>query len=193
MSRVGKMPISIPDGVKVEIKANLVSVEGPKGKLSQTFSPLINITKDDNQIILKRQSDEKIHRALHGTTRSIIFNMIKGVFEGFAKELEVIGVGYSAKIESGKLILKLGFSHPIKYTPPEGIELEVKKGKNFSILVKGPDKREVGEVAYKIRKFFPPDAYKGTGIRYKGEQVKLKPGKTAGAGAPGAPGAAGAG
>ena len=186
MSRVGMKPISIPDNVKVEIKANLVSVEGPKGKLTHSFSPLIEITRNDSQIIVKRSSDEKLSRALHGTTRSIIFNMIKGVSEGFEKELEIVGVGYSAKIENRKLVLKLGFSHPIEYTPSENIQLEVKKTKNFSVVVKGPDKQEVGEVACKIRKFSPPDSYKGKGIRYKEEQVKLKPGKTVATGASGA-------
>ena len=189
MSRVGIKPVPIPDNVKVEIKVNLVSVEGPKGKLTRSFSPLIQITKNDGQIIVKRSSDEKFHRSLHGTTRSIIFNMIKGVSEGFAKELEIVGVGYSAKIENKKLVLKLGFSHPIEYTPSQSIQLEVKKTKNFSVLVKGPDKQEVGEVACKIRGFCPPDSYKGKGIRYVGEQVKLKPGKTAATGAAGAPGA----
>ena len=189
MSRVGRKPISIPDNVKVEIKANIVSVEGPKGKLTHSFSPLIQITRKDSQIIVNRFSDEKLCRALHGTTRSIIFNMIKGVLEGFEKELEIIGVGYSAKVENKKLVLKLGFSHLIEYIPSDSIQIEVKKTKNFSVLVKGPDKQEVGEVACKIRRFSPPDSYKGKGIRYMGEQVKLKPGKTAATGAAGVPGA----
>ena len=189
MSRVGRKPISVPGNVKVEIKANLVSVEGPKGKLIQSFSPLIQITKDDSQIIVKRSSDEKTARALHGTTRNIIANMIKGVVEEFVKELEIQGIGYSAKVEGGKLIMKLGFSHLIEYMPPENIKLEVKKAKNFELVVRGPDKQKVGEVACKIRMFSPPDVYKGKGIRYKGEQIKLKPGKTAAVGATGAPGA----
>lgn len=189
MSRVGRKPISIPDNIKVEIKASLVSVEGPKGKLTRSFSPLIQITKNDSQIIVKRSSDEKLSRALQGTTRTIISNMVKGVLEEFQKELEIVGVGYSAKIENRKLVLKLGFSHPVEYTPPENIQLEVKKTKNFSVIVKGPDKQEVGEVACKIRRFSPPDSYKGKGIRYKEEQVKLKPGKTVATGTSGVAGA----
>lgn len=186
MSRIGKNPISIPEGVKAEVNGNLVSVEGPKGKLSQTFSTLVEITKNDRQITVKRFSDEKTSRALHGTTRNLIANMIKGVSEGFEKQLEIIGVGYSAKMEKDRLIMKLGLSHPIEYTPPGDIKLEVKKTKNFEVTVRGADKQKVGEVACKIRMFYPPDSYKGKGIRYKGEQVKLKPGKTAATGAAGA-------
>ena len=189
MSRVGKNPIPIPNNVKVEVKDNFVSVEGPKGKLVQNFSSLVKIIKEDNQITVRRSSDEPLFRALHGTTRSIISNMVKGVSEGFEKWLEIMGIGYSAKMEGRKLVLKLGFSHPIEYTLPENITAEVKKTKNFEVVIKGPDKQQVGEVACEIRKFSPPDAYKGAGIRYKGEHVKIKPGKTAAAGAPGAPGA----
>lgn len=189
MSRVGRKPVSIPSGVSVEIKQSLVSVEGPKGKLTQNFSPLIQITKNENQIIVKRSSDEKLCRALHGTTRNLISNMVKGVSEGFEKQLEIIGIGYSAKVEGEKLIMKLGFSHPIEYIPPVNVKLEVKKIKNLEITVRGADKQKVGEAACKIRMFSPPDAYKGKGIRYKGEHVKLKPGKTAATGAGGAPGA----
>ncbi|MDD5454449.1 MAG: 50S ribosomal protein L6 [Candidatus Ratteibacteria bacterium] len=186
MSRIGKMPISIPNNVKVDIKANLVSVEGPKGKLSQGFSPLIGISKENEKIIVKRSSDEKQIRALHGTTRNLIANMIKGVSEGFQKELEIVGVGYSAKVESGKLIMKLGFSHPVEYVPPDSVKLEVKKTKTLDVTVSGPNKQDVGQAACEIRKCCPPNAYKGKGIRYKGEYVKLKPGKTAATGAPGA-------
>lgn len=186
MSRIGKMPIPIPNNVKVEIKANLVSVEGPKGKLSQSFSPLIDISKDNEKIIVKRSSDEKLERALHGTTRALIANMIKGVSEGFQKELEIIGVGYSAKIEGKKLVMKLGFSHPVEYVPEESVKLEVKKTKTLEVIISGPNKQEVGQAACEIRKCCPPNAYKGKGIRYKGEYIKLKPGKTAATGAPGA-------
>lgn len=186
MSRIGKMPVPIPNNVKVEIKANLVSVEGPKGKLSQSFSPLIGIAKDNEKIVVKRSSDEKFERALHGTTRNLIANMIKGVCDGFQKELEIIGVGYSAKVEGKKLVMKLGFSHPVEYEPVDNIKLEVKKAKNFEIIISGPSKQDVGQAACEIRKCCPPNAYKGKGIRYKGEYVKLKPGKTAAAGAPGA-------
>ncbi|HIE44413.1 MAG TPA: 50S ribosomal protein L6, partial [Candidatus Omnitrophica bacterium] len=140
MSRVGRRPIPIPENVKVEVEKNMVSVEGPKGKLSMAFSPLIEIKKEDNYIIVSRNSDEKTIKSLHGVTRTIIFNMIKGVSEGFQKELELVGVGYSAKVEEKKLIMKLGFSHLVEYLPPEGIEFEVKKSKNFSVVVKGIDK-----------------------------------------------------
>jgi large subunit ribosomal protein L6 len=188
MSRIGKMPVPIPNNVKVEIKQNLVLVEGPKGKLSEVFSPLIDIAKDNEKIVVKRSSDEKFHRALHGTTRNLIANMIKGVTEGFQKELEIIGVGYSAKIEGKKLVMKLGFSHPVEYMPSDNLKLEVKKTKNFEVIISGPSKQEVGQAACEIRKFCPPNAYKGKGIRYKGEHIKLKPGKTAATGAAGAGG-----
>jgi len=186
MSRIGKMPVPIPSNVKVEIKGNVVYVEGPKGKLSQKFSPLVDIIKDDDKIIVKRFSDEKFERALHGTTRNLIANMIKGVCEGFQKELEIVGIGYSAKVEGKKLIMKLGFSHPVEYEPMDGINLEVKKGKTLEIIISGSNKQDVGQAACEIRKCCPPNAYKGKGIRYKGEHIKLKPGKTAATGAPGA-------
>lgn len=183
MSRVGIKPISIPNNVKVEIKNNLVSVEGPKGRLTKEFSHLVEIKKENSNVVVKRTSDEKIVKSLHGTTRSIISNMVKGAEEGFQKELEIIGVGYSAKIEGKKLILRLGFSYPIEYIAPDGIEIEVKKEKNFSIVIKGVDKQKVGEEAYKIRSLYPPNCYKGNGIRYKGEEVKLKQGKATATGA----------
>jgi large subunit ribosomal protein L6 len=186
MSRIGKIPVPIPNNVKVEIKQNTVSVEGPKGKLSEKFSPLIDIVKENEKIIVKRSSDEKFSRALHGTTRALIANMIKGVSEGFQKELEIIGVGYSAKIEGKKLVMKLGFSHPVEYVPSDIVKLEVKKTKNFEVIISGPSKQEVGQAACEIRKCSPPNAYKGKGIRYKGEYIKLKPGKTAVTGAAGA-------
>jgi large subunit ribosomal protein L6 len=185
MSRVGKLPVNIPEGVKIEVNGNVVSVEGPKGKLTQSFSPVIKIEKDDGKIVVKRPSDEKIALALHGTVRSLIANMVKGVSEGFQKELELIGVGYSANMQGRVLVLKTGFSHPIKYTPPEDINIEVSKGENFLIVIKGADKQKVGEVACKVRNFAPPDSYKGKGIRYKGEHIKLKQGKTGIVGAPG--------
>lgn len=186
MSRVGKSPINIPDGVTIEVNGNIVSVEGPKGKLTQSFSPIIKIKKDNDKVIVQRPSDEKLARALHGTVRSLIANMVKGVSEGFQKELELIGVGYSANMQGGVLVLKIGLSHQVKYTPPEGINIEVSKGQNFLIVIKGANKQKVGEVACKVRSFSPPDSYKGKGIRYKGEYVKLKQGKTGIAGAPGA-------
>ncbi len=186
MSRIGKKPISIPNNVKVDIKQNVVSVEGPKGKLSERFSPLIDITKDNEKITVKRSSDEKFDRALHGTTRTLIANMIKGVCEEFQKELEIIGIGYSAKMEGKKLVMKLGFSHPVEYMPSGSVKLEVKKTKNFEVIISGPSKQEVGQVACEIRKCSLPNAYKGKGIRYKGEYIKLKPGKTAATGVAGA-------
>lgn len=186
MSRIGKMPVAIPNNVKVEINQNLVSVEGPKGKLSEKFSPLMDIARGKEEIIVKRSSDEKFNRALHGTTRALIANMIKGVSDGFQKELEIIGVGYSAKMEGKKLVMKLGFSHLVEYVPSDIVKLEVKKAKNFEVIVSSPSKQEVGQAACEIRKFCPPNAYKGKGIRYKGEYVKLKPGKTAATGAAGA-------
>jgi len=179
MSRLGQKPVNIPEGIKVQIENKVLSVEGPKGKLAQKFHPELKIEKTDNQILVKRSSDDKFYKSLHGLTRRLILNMIEGVSEGFQKTLEVRGVGYSAKIQDKKLVLQLGFSHPIEYSPPEGIELQVEKKKTSKIIIKGIDKQKVGHVARLIRDFRPPDSYKGKGIRYEGEEIKLKEGKAA--------------
>lgn len=175
MSRIGRMPIPVPEGVKVTIKGNEVTVEGSKGKLSRSFHPDMSITMEDGKLVVRRPSDEREHRALHGLTRSLLANMVEGVTKGFEKALELSGVGYRAQKVGNKLSLQVGFSHPVEYTPPPGIEIVV-EGTN-RIRVIGIDKELVGRTAAEIRAIRPPDAYKGKGIRYLGEKVRLKPGK----------------
>ena len=177
MSRVGRKPIEIPSGTKIEIKENLIEVEGPRGKLSLSFNPLIKIKKENGVLRVERLSEEKKVRAIHGLTRSLISNLVVGVTQGFKKELEVVGIGYSARMEGKRLLLQVGYSHPVYYEPPEGISLNVRREKNFVITVEGIDKQKVGEVAAEIRRIRPPEPYKGRGIRYIGEHIRLKAGK----------------
>lgn len=174
MSRIGQMPITLPPGVKVSIKENRVTVAGPKGELSLTFNPAMTIAQQDNTLIVSRPSDEREHRALHGLTRSLVANMVTGVSSGFEKSLEVFGVGYRAEKSGDNLVLRLGFSHPVVVTPLPGISFTVDGSR---IKVSGNDKELVGEIAARIRRLRPPDAYKGKGIKYIGEAIKLKPGK----------------
>jgi len=179
MSRIGNKPIEIPAGVEVIIKeGNEVTVKGPKGELTQKFHPDLIIEKEDNVIRVKRPNDSSFMRAIHGTTRALLANMVKGVTEGFTVELEIHGIGYKAAMKGKTLELQLGYSHPIIYEPPEGIQISVEG--NTNIKVSGIDKQLVGQVAAEIREFRKPDPYKGKGVRYKGEQLKLKPGKSVG-------------
>jgi len=175
MSRIGKKPIAIPKEVKIEIKDGRVSVEGPKGKLARTLSPRIKAEIKDNQLIVTRVTDIKTDKALHGLSRALIVNMIKGVTEGYVKELEIIGVGFKAQIQGANLSMNLGFSHPVVFPIPEGIKAETPK--QTQIVIRGIDKELVGEVACEIRSVRPPEPYKGKGIRYAGEYVKKKVGK----------------
>lgn len=175
MSRIGKKPIIIPKDVKVEIEDGFVFVEGPKGKLSRAFSNRINLEIKDNLLLVKRISDIKFDRALHGLTRSLISNMIKGVTEGYTKELEIVGVGFRAQVQGNNLNMQLGFSHPVNFPIPEGIKIEAPK--QTQLVVRGIDKEKVGGVASQIRAIHPPEPYKGKGIRYVGEYVKKKVGK----------------
>jgi large subunit ribosomal protein L6 len=175
MSRVGKKPIPIPDKVKASLESNLISIEGPKGKLQHQVHHRIKVEIKDKEIIISRSSNLKLDRSLHGLIRSLINNMIIGVTAGYTKELEIHGVGFRAKVQSKKLNLQLGFSHPIDYQIPEGITIETPKP--TEIIVKGIDKQKVGEVSAKIRDFYKPEPYKGKGIRYKGEKVRRKAGK----------------
>jgi large subunit ribosomal protein L6 len=175
MSRVGKQPVVVPKGVEVKINGSLVSVKGPKGKLERTMHPSMKISVEDDRVRVERPSDLGFHRGLHGTTRILIFNMIKGVTEGFAKTLEIHGVGYRASVEHGKLVLNLSMSHPAIYQAPEGIEIEVPEP--TTVRVTGIDKEKVGQVAAEIRRIDPPEPYKGKGIRYVGEYVRRKAGK----------------
>jgi len=177
MSRIGKNPIPIPDGVKVNIQGNTITVEGPKGKLSMDFHPDMKVVVEDRQIRVERPTDRAFHKALHGTTAALIRNMVKGVTEGFTVVLEVHGLGYRAAVKGNNLELNLGKSHPDVYPIPKDIKIEVKGNE---IHVSGIDKQKVGQVAAEIRALRKPDPYKGKGIRYKDEVIKLKPGKAAG-------------
>ena len=177
MSRIGKKPISVPKGVEVSIEEGQIRIKGPKGGLTQKIPLCCRVVLENGQILVQRLRDDKKARALHGTIRSLIFNMVKGVLEGYEKELKIMGMGYRVSLEGGKLTLNLGFSHPVTYIPPQGIKIEVPDP--TTIKVSGCDKQKVGEVASEIRSIKKPDPYKGKGIRYKDEVVKLKVGKAA--------------
>jgi len=175
MSRIGKMPIPIASGVKVDIKENTVTVTGPKGELSRSVSPEMVLNLQDDTLTVSRPSDSKKHRSLHGLTRSLLANMVTGVSTGFDKNLDIVGVGYRAEKNGDKITLRVGHSHPVEVTPLPGVSLAVEG--NNKIKVSGSNKEMVGEMAAKIRAIRPPDAYKGKGIRYTGETVRLKAGK----------------
>lgn len=181
MSRVGKKPIQIPRGVEVKIDSNLVRVKGPKGSLERQMHADMKLIVEGEEIRVERPGDLGYHRALHGTTRVLIANMIKGVTEGFMRELEIHGIGYRAQMEGEKLVLNVSLSHPVIYEACEGIKIdlpEVGRGADVRIRVTGIDKEKVGQVAAEIRAIDPPEPYKGKGIRYVGEYVKRKAGKT---------------
>lgn len=178
MSRIGKKLLEIPAGVTIDIaEDNTVTVKGGKGELTRTFNPDMKISIEENILTVSRPSDAKEHRALHGTTRSLLGNMVEGVSKGFERGLELIGVGYRASKSGDKLILNVGYSHPVEITPETGIEIEVPT--QTKVLVKGTDKERVGAIAANIRDVRPPEPYKGKGIRYEGEHVRRKEGKTA--------------
>ena len=177
MSRIGKQPISVPDGVNVSIEAELVSVKGPKGELEERVSRDIAVAQENGEIVVTRSTNRGEHRALHGLTRSLIANMVEGVTNGFEKRLEIQGVGYRANLQGKKLVLALGYSHPVELDAPDGIDFEVPQPTR--IVVRGISKQVVGEVAANIRKQRPPEPYKGKGIRYEGEYVARKVGKRA--------------
>lgn len=182
MARIGSKPIETGDEVNVEIGSdNRVTVSGPKGELSERVDPELTVTLEDGQVIVERPSDEKRHREVHGLYRSLIDNMVTGVTEGYRRELEIIGIGYRADVNNDVLELNLGFSHPIYFVPPESIDISVRtqRGQNPVIIIEGINKQLVGQVAAKIRSLRPPEPYKGKGIRYVGEKVKRKAGKTA--------------
>ncbi|MBN1481445.1 50S ribosomal protein L6 [candidate division KSB1 bacterium] len=177
MSRIGKQPIVIPDAVTLDVKGNIVTAKGPKGELSVSINKNVHLKIDNGTATVTRPSDEKESRAMHGLYRSLVNNIIEGVTAGFEKRLEVVGVGYRAEMKGKNLFLSLGFSHDILFKPSEGIELATEG--NNTIIVRGIDKVLVGQVAAKIRSFRPPEPYKGKGIRYAGEQIRRKAGKTA--------------
>lgn len=176
MSRIGRKPVVIPSGVTVELNGTTATVKGPKGELTRELSPAISLEIVDNEITFTRPNDAKENRSIHGTTRSLIANMIEGVSEGFKKELELIGVGYRAQKQGNKLVLSVGLSHPVEFEASEGVDFEVPS--NTQIVVQGFNKEKVGELAANIRAVRPPEPYKGKGIRYVGEFVRRKEGKT---------------
>jgi large subunit ribosomal protein L6 len=178
MSRVGQMPIAIPQGVTVKIKDNEVTVTGPKGELRRQLHPDMSVTLNNGVMTVSRPSDNQKHRSLHGLTRTLLNNMVQGVSQGFTKTLEIVGVGYRAQKVGDKLVINVGYSHPVEVSPLPGVSLEV-EGAN-RIKVSGANREMVGEMAAEIRAVRPPDAYKGKGIRYLGEEVHLKAGKTIG-------------
>ena len=177
MSRIGKRPIEIPEGVTVDIQpGNTVTVKGPKGELTNSFNEEMKIELEGNVMNVIRPSESKEHRSIHGTTRSVLDNMVVGVSKGFERSLELIGVGYRAQLQGKKLVLNVGYSHPVEFTPEEGIEIEVPE--NTKVIVRGIDRERVGALASNIRLTRPPEPYKGKGIRYVGEHVRRKEGKT---------------
>jgi large subunit ribosomal protein L6 len=177
MSRIGRQPIAVPEGVEVQVGAGQVTVKGPKGELAQDLVSDMKVELADGSVTVERPTDRGEHRALHGLTRSLIFNMVQGVTEGYEKRLEIQGVGYRAQLRGNSIELSLGFSHSISVQAPEGIEFEVPQP--TEIIVRGIDKQQVGQVAADIRKRRPPEPYKGKGVRYAGEQVTRKVGKRA--------------
>ena len=177
MSRVGKKVIEVPANVTIEIgNDNNVTVKGPKGELTRQFNQDMKIEQEGNTLSVVRPSDSKEHRTNHGTTRALLANMVTGVSEGFTRTLELVGVGYRAQLQGTKLVLNVGYSHPVEFTPEQGLEVEVPS--NTKIIVKGISKERVGALASNIRDVRPPEPYKGKGIRYEGEFVRRKEGKT---------------
>jgi large subunit ribosomal protein L6 len=177
MSRIGKQPIPVPDGVQVAVDGNRVQVNGPRGELEEQIHADISVEQGDGELLVKRPTDSGDHRALHGLTRSLIANMVQGVTEGYEKRLEIQGVGYRAAERGKALELSVGYSHPVSISAPEGIEFEVPQP--TQVVVRGNSKQAVGEVAAQVRKVRPPEPYKGKGIRYQGEHVARKVGKRA--------------
>ena len=178
MSRIGKLPVAIPKGVTVTCDGSTVTVKGPKGELKKTFHPDMGIKTDSGNVVVSRPSDEKNHKALHGLTRTLIYNMVEGVTKGYSKTLEIAGVGYKAEPKPYGLMFALGFSHPIEYKAPAGIKLSAPNP--TTVQIDGADKEIVGQVAAEIRSLRPPEPYKGKGIKYAGEIIRRKAGKAGG-------------
>jgi large subunit ribosomal protein L6 len=176
VSRIGKRPVEIPSGVTVEVKENTVAVKGPKGELRRTLPQEMSVALENGTVAVTRPSDEKRHKALHGLSRTLVANMVEGVSKGFVKVLEIQGVGYKAEAKPYGVNLIVGFSHPVKYEAPKGIKISVEN--NTTVKIEGADKETVGQVAAELRSVRPPEPYKGKGIRYQGEQVRRKAGKT---------------
>ena len=178
MSRIGKAPIPVPSGVSIDVKGSDVAVKGPKGQLKMTLRPEVTIKQEDGKLVITRISEDRLVRSLHGLSRTLVANMVKGVTDGFSRTLEVVGVGYRAQMEGRKLVMQLGYSHPVEIDPPAGLEIAV--GKGNVITVTGIDKQAVGDMAAFIRGKRPPEVYKGKGIKYQGEVIRRKAGKAAG-------------
>jgi large subunit ribosomal protein L6 len=176
MSRIGKLPIPVPSGVTVKVEQNHVTVEGPRGRLERTLPAQIGIEQVGAEVVCTRPSDGREHRSLHGLTRTLVANMVTGVSAGFRKDLELVGVGYRAQKQGEELVLTLGFSHPIRFRPPQGIAVEVADPTHFAIT--GSSKEQVGQVAADLRRLRPPEPYKGKGLMYRGERIRRKPGKS---------------
>jgi len=177
MSRIGKIPVEIPDKVKVQVSNQSVEVEGPKGKLSLKIPPMAKVAVDDNKVVVTRQDDTKPSKAQHGLTRSLVQNMVLGVSVGFVKKLEIQGVGFKASLANAKITLNLGYSHEIVYPVPPSIDVTIEEN-GTKVKIEGPDKALVGKVASEIRSFYPPEPYKGQGVRYSDEKVRRKEGKS---------------
>jgi large subunit ribosomal protein L6 len=177
MSRIGKRPVPLPQGVTASIDGRTVTVKGPKGEISRTVHPELSVALENEAVAVKRPSDEPRHKALHGLTRTLVANMVEGVTKGFSKSLEIQGVGYKAEVKPFGVQLVVGYSHPVPYHAPKGIKISVDG--NTQVKVEGVDKELVGQVAAELRSVRPPEPYKGKGIRYVGEQVRRKAGKTA--------------
>jgi len=176
MSRIGKKPVTLPKGVTLDLQGQVVAVKGPKGELRRTLHPEMQLSLADGNFTVARPSEEKRHKALHGLTRTLVQNMVDGVSKGFSKTLEIQGVGYKAETKPYGVNLIVGFSHPVKYEAPKGIKISVEN--NTTVKIEGADKETVGQVAAELRAVRPPEPYKGKGIRYQGEQVRRKAGKT---------------
>ena len=175
MSRIGKLPIPVPSGVKIDLQRNHLTVEGPRGKLERDLPPAISIEVEDGQIVCSRPTDGREHRSLHGLTRTLVANMVTGVSQGYRKELELVGVGYRAQKQGNHLVLSVGYSHPVRIEPPDGVDVEVTDPTHFAVT--GIDKEHVGQIAADIRKTRLPEPYKGKGVLYRGERVRRKAGK----------------
>lgn len=178
MSRIGRKVISVPSGVKVRIEDGVFTAEGPKGKVSQTLASGIGVEANDNELQVTRQDDERQSRALHGLMRALVANAVQGVSQGFTRSLDIVGVGFRAEVKGRELHMALGYSHPVVYALPKGIDVAVEK--NTRLTVSGADRQQVGQVAAEIRGLRPPDPYKGKGVRYSDEKLKLKVGKAGG-------------
>jgi large subunit ribosomal protein L6 len=177
MSRIGLKPIPLPEKVQADIRGSHVTIKGPKGEISRSFHPDMEIVLEESILRVKRPTDQRMHKAMHGLTRALLANMVTGVSEGFSRTLEIVGTGYRALMQGDDLVLHLGYSHPIEFRPPEGITFEVPRG-GRSVIVQGVDKELVGEIAARIRRQRPPEPFKGKGVRYEGERVRRKAGKS---------------